>query len=109
MIFGETVEHVRRETYKSPIGQTLTRDVVLPPIRGCSLQAAETAEPADDISFKVTTQAVLYVPPGTDVRPLDKITARAVAYEVEGQPLGEISAYTGTQAMIPVQLRRVSQ
>ena len=109
MIFGETAEHVRRETYTTPIGQTMTRDVALPPIRGCSLQGATTAEASDDISFKVTTEAVLYAPAGTDVRPGDGLTVRGVAYEVEGQPIGEISAFTGTQSMIPVRLRRVSQ
>lgn len=109
MIFGETAGHTRRETYRTPIGQTMTRDVALPPIRGCSLQAATTAEASDDISFKVTTEAVLYVPPGTDVRPGDGLTVRGVPYEVEGQPVGEVNVFTGTQSMIPVRLRRVSQ
>lgn len=109
MIFGETAGHTRRETYTTPIGQTMTRDVELPPIHGCSLQAATTAEASEDISFKVTTEAVLYVPAGTDVRPTDGLTVRGVAYEVEGQPIGEISMFTGTQSMIPVRLRRVSQ
>lgn len=113
MMYGETVKHTRRETYRSPIGQTMTRDVELPPIRGCSLQVATTAEnPSDaaDIAFKVSTEVILYVPPRTDVRPLDMLTVRGgIEYEVEGQPVAEVNGFTGTQSMIPVRLRRVSQ
>ena len=42
-------------------------------------------------------------------RPTDGLTVRGVAYEVEGQPIGEVNVFTGTQSMIPVRLRRVSQ
>lgn len=109
MIFGEQVQHVRKVmTGRNAHGQPIYEDQVQPPIYGASLQGIDTTEPNDGMSFRVTTDMILYVPPGTNVLALDKMTVRGKTYEVQGEAVGQVSAFTGTAAHLPVKLKRIT-
>ena len=110
MIFGEQVKHVRRvEAGRNSLGQIIYEDREQPPIYGASFQGIDTLEPNGTASqFRVITEAVLYVPPATNIIALDKIHVRGKVYEVQGNPIGESSAFTGLQAHIPVKLKRIT-
>lgn len=110
MIFGEEVIHIRKvEVGRNAMNQIIYEDRVQPPIYGASFQGIDTIEPNGTASqFRVITEAVLYVPPATNILALDKITVRGKVYEVQGNPIGEASAFTGFKAHIPVKLKRIS-
>lgn len=109
MLFGEQVQHTRKVMIgRNAHGQPIYEDQVQPPIYGASLQGINSAEPADSITFRVTTDMILYVPPTTDVVALDKMTVRGKVYEVQGDSVGQVSAYTGTAAHVPVKLKRIT-
>lgn len=110
MIFGENVIHTRRvQTGRTPQGAPIYEDKVQPPIYGASFQGIDTLEPNGTASqFRVITEAVLYVPPATNILALDKVTVRGKVYEVQGESLGEVSAFTGFLAHIPVKLKKIT-
>lgn len=109
MMFGESVTHIRKVLIgRNAHGQPIYEDQVQPPIYGASLQGIDTTEPNDAMSFRVTTDMILYVPPNTAVLALDKMTVRGKTYEVQGEAVGQVSAYTGTRAHLPVKLKRIT-
>lgn len=109
MIFGENVIHTRRvQTGRTPQGAPIYEDQVQPAIHGASLQRVDSVEPNDAASFRVSTEAVLYVPASAVIKALDKMTVRGATYEVQGESLGEVSAFTGFLAHIPVKLKKIT-
>lgn len=57
---------------------------------------------------QVQTSPALYLPPGTNVTAVDKVTARGVTYDVDGTPADWRSPFTGEHFGIVVRLRGVT-
>lgn len=93
-LFGETV--------------TITSGTSTTTVHGCSVQGQSSVEPRDGSSLRVATDMVVYVPAGTVVHAADTMTVRGQQYEVEGEPISETNAFTGSAGMIPVVVRRTS-
>lgn len=56
----------------------------------------------------VTTQPTLYMPAGTVVGPVDRVTVRGDTYEVDGSPDEWTGPFTGWNAGVVVKLRQVT-
>lgn len=56
----------------------------------------------------ITTTPTLYLPAGTSVAALDRVTVRGVTYEVNGTPQDWRHPMTGWQAGIVVRLQNVT-
>lgn len=79
---------------------------------GCVLQGVNSTEPREDgsMSYRVVSNVVLYVPAehAEPIAASDTVAIRGRDYMVEGTPLAERSAFTGTQSMVAVALRRIT-
>lgn len=97
-LFGEVAGHIRMN------GQVQEPQ---PDIHGVVLQGVHTEEATDNMGDVVLVREVLaFLPAGTDIRSVDRLTLRGITWTVEGEPIEEVSTFTGARAMIPVRLKR---
>lgn len=93
-------------------GETVTRESDNLVIRGCSIQNASSIEPRTDGAgtYRTVTDVVVFMPPeaAEKLSNLDALLIRGRRYEVEGDPVGEVSLFTGTRAVVPVTVRRIT-
>lgn len=93
-------------------GETVTRESDGSSIPGCSIQNASSIEPRTDgtASYRTVTDVVVFMPPDSAAKlsNLDALVIRGRRYEVEGDPVGEVSIFTGARAMVPVTVRRIT-
>jgi hypothetical protein len=75
-------------------------------IAGCALQPAGSTEFTDPTRTVVTTRWTLFLPPGTDLAPGDRVDVDGVTYEVDGEPL-DWSAPGGNLDHVAAVLQRV--
>lgn len=81
------------------------------PVSGCAVAPGEGAGAANelvDARDTVTLGLTLYAPFGTDVRATDRVRVGAEVYEVQGQPGGFRSPFTGSTGPVVVALELVS-
>ena len=88
--FAREAVTVSRAPYKDERG-TKVRDwasesVTHATVRGCSFQPVSSETYWTDVSQAVTVSARLFMPPGTDVQPDDRITVRGTDYAIQGAP-----------------------
>lgn len=112
-LFGTTVDIIRY----SPTGEVdrygrpVLAEIVAATVPRCTVQNAQTVERTSDgttVSHRVVDQLTVYMPPGTDVQPADKLRILGVNYEVQGQPVSEINTMTGTVSQLPVIVKRIT-
>lgn len=76
------------------------------PVVGCNVQPSTSREDTDQ-RVTVTGEWTAWLPPGTDVRPTDRILWDGQTYEVDGAP----AAWKDLQAVphhVQIQLKRVT-
>lgn len=108
--YGETVlwERYVADTY-DPRGNLI--DEWEPPVdlTHCGFDPGSSIEPRDGTSQRVITSPTLYPPKGSPLGPRDKITARGLVYEIEGEPADWRHPMTGWDpGLLVVILRRVT-
>lgn len=108
--YGETVTRIRvtpggRDPYGDPIGDVEEHV----DITGCAVAPRQAGEQIGAGRIAVTSGLTVYVPPGADVLPSDRIEVRGVVYEVEGEPAEWRSPFTGWEPGREVQLIRVEE
>jgi hypothetical protein len=75
-------------------------------IPGCAV--APHGSTVDNISRnEVATSLDVYTPAGVEILPTDRLEVRGEAYEVVGDPADWRSPYSGTQAGLVVNVKRV--
>lgn len=73
-------------------------------LHGCSLQPAATATGTGEARVNaVGSSAVLYAPPGSDIRAGDRVECEGTAWSVDGQPF-ERTSPTGRASHVRVLL-----
>lgn len=92
----ETVTRLRAQTRTDRYGAT-TLDWSLTPssLAIVTLAPAEprpSAEPVQDARNSVTSGWTLYLPEGSDVTPVDKVTVRGTDYFILGEPAAWLGA-----------------
>ena len=106
---GETVTIVRApvgatDDYGNPVddwegaSQTVVTECALAP--RSEPESGGPDNPAVLIGFQ------LYAPPGTDIRPTDRVLARGEVFEVDGISAQWANPFTGTDFGVEVALRR---
>ena len=55
-------------------------------VTGCHVQPLSSSTAWTDLAQSVTTDALLFLPPGTDIQPDDRIEHDGVLYAVQGAP-----------------------
>jgi hypothetical protein len=106
--YGETVVRIRsagRDQFGDPTGPAVP-DLSIP---GCAVAPRQAGEQIGQGRIAVTSGLTLYVPPGPDILPSDRIEVRGVVYEVEGEPAEWRSPFTGWEPGREVQLTRVEE
>jgi hypothetical protein len=105
--YGQTVTLLRRV----PAGQDDFGDDkysdVSDDIFPCSVQPGSSSEVVYGTE-QLTSDIVVYVLAGTDVSYLDAIVHDGVKYEIQGQPFGGISPWTGSRAPIMIRANKVT-
>jgi len=103
---GQTVTLLRA----TPGGTDRYNDTVMTytpeDIPGCAWVPGQTAE-ATQGAEEVTADAECYLPAGTVVSPLDRITRNNVTYEVLGAESDWVSPFSQLRAPVRVRLRSV--
>lgn len=75
-------------------------------VHGCALAPRAEPESGGYDSPAVLIGFQLYAPPGTDIRPTDRIRARGEVFEVDGIAAEWNNPFTGTEFGVEVALRR---
>lgn len=108
--YGEMVTRLRGPG-KDQYGDPLPGDPASTAIGNCALwpRDANAAGGNENTDFRdtVITGLMLLTPPGTDVQPTDRFTARGDTWEVDGEPAEWRSPLTGTDVGVLVALKRV--
>jgi hypothetical protein len=107
---GETVVRIRltpggRDPFGDPIGDVETRT----DITGCGIAPRQAGEQIGQGRIAATSGVTVYVPPGADVLPSDRIEVRGAVYEVEGEPGDWRSPFTGWEPGMEIHLTRVEE
>lgn len=113
--YGETVVRLRRLTWADPYsGEVGPRpwddedhepDAL--PIEHCAFDPGGSTEVATDGRTVVTSTPKVYGPIGADVKSGDRVVARGVTYDVDGNPAEWRSPFTGWEPGIVVPLELV--
>lgn len=113
--YGETVTRLRRLTWADPYsGEVSPRpwddeghepDAL--PIADCAFNPGGSAEVAADGRQIVTTTPTVYAPIDADVKAGDRLVARGVVYDVDGNPAAWRNPFTGWEAGLAVTLELV--
>jgi hypothetical protein len=106
VVNGQTVTLSRptqtgTDRYNDPVWTWTDTDIA-----GCAWVPRETSE-ATQGAEEVTFDAECYLPPGTAVSPLDRITRNGETFEVFGHVSDWISPFTQVRAPVRVRVRRV--
>ena len=107
-MFGETVTVLRMvetttDRYGRPV-QTWPEPGV--DVDGCAVAPRTSTEPAQVGRQGVITGVTVYLPAGTAIGPHDRVRARGVVYDVEGEPGDWRNPYSGRTPGIEVALTR---
>ncbi|WP_329520511.1 hypothetical protein [Spirillospora sp. NBC_01491] len=107
---GESITRIRltpggRDAYGDPLGDIKDRLDITP----CALAPRQSGEQIGDGRYAVTSGMDLYAPAGADILPSDRIEARGVVYEVDGEPGDWVSPYTSRRPGLVVPLTRVAE
>lgn len=111
MIFpaGETVTVVRAGLVDDGYGNEVSdwANATSTPYEGCAVaQGTRGSEVLADRNA-VLSDLVVFMPPGADVAPTDRLEVRGREYEVVGEPFGWTSPFTGTAFGVVVYCNRV--
>jgi hypothetical protein len=104
MIFGDDVLTVVRQAtdrHGDPIGPPAQT-----PITGCYVQPRGVSDEDNDLRTTTVTGWLVFVPPGADIRPGDRVRWHGDDYEVEGDP-AVWSPPVGPEHHLEVVLKRV--
>lgn len=106
---GETVTRVRAGTTTDRYGATVPdwSDPDRRDIPGCAFAPSDGAESHLGGRHAVIVTVTLYVPPGADILPTDRIESRGQAFEVDGEPAAWRSPYSRRERGVALSLRRV--
>ena len=102
----DTVEVLRaplvasRGTQERDWSQAVAHDVV-----GCSVQFGSTSTDRGEPRDAVSSSAVLYAPPGADVKAGDRVSCAHGEFSVEGEPMPRVSP-TGAVSHVECSLAR---
>lgn len=110
---GETVTLVRpgpptQDEYGNDVPGPSTET----PLPGCGVAPRDGNSSAGNEDTKGRDQVIvgltLYAPPGTDLRPTDRVRIGGVLYEVEGEAGAFRSPFTGSSGPVVAALERVT-
>jgi hypothetical protein len=106
---GETITRLRGtatvDPYSTePTGVSWTTPASLE-IEGCGFNPGQSAEPLQVGRNAVTTQPEVYAPAGSDVLSGDRVVVRGKTYDVDGEPAGWRSPFTGWEPGLVIALK----
>jgi hypothetical protein len=105
---GETVTVVRAGTpTEDDYGNEVPGPSTETDVPGCAVaprSSSEDLQARDQVIVGLT----VWMPSGVDVRPTDQMRVRGVLYDVDGEPGGFRSPFTGSAGPVQVALTRVS-
>ena len=107
-MIGETVVIVRAgaptgvDRYNNPVPGADVRTDVL----HCAVAPATSTEPLEVGRAAVITGQAVYMPPGVDVRPSDRVEIRGVAWQVDGDPAVWVDPFNGRAKGVVVLVKR---
>jgi len=107
--YGETVTILERvqtgvDRYGKPVYEWPEPGVE---VAGCAVAPRMSEEPAEVNRNRVITGLTVYLPPGTQITPHDRLVVRGVTYEVVGEPGDWRSPYSGVARGIEVAIQRI--
>lgn len=86
----DTVTVLRPTETRNSRGNVVNGDPTATDVPGCAVlpapTLARTSKEDTTASDTVTSMRVLFAPPGTDIRPTDRVRFGGVTYDVIGQP-----------------------
>jgi hypothetical protein len=77
-------------------------------IPGCGVEPRPSDEPTQDARNAVTSGFTLYLPPGTEITPQQRVQVRGGTYAVLGEPAVWRSPFTGWEPGVVVQVERTT-
>lgn len=106
---GETVTVVRRgaQTGEDRYGKPIYGPDQEIPVAGCMVAPRSSAEPDEVGRGAVITGVTVYLPPGADVRPQDRLRIRGELFQVDGDAGDWSSGYTAWRPGVEVAAERV--
>jgi len=109
---GETFTRLRgQETVDPYSGEASGRSWDEPDrldIPGCAFNPGGSSEPVQDARSAVISQPEVYAPAGADVTAGDRLEVRGRVYDVDGEPAGWRSPFTGWEPGMVVALKAVA-
>ena len=75
-------------------------------IPGCGVEPRPSGEPTQDARNSVTSGLTLYLPPGVEIGPQNRVQVRGDTFTVLGEPAVWRSPFTGWEPGIVVQCER---
>jgi hypothetical protein len=110
--YGETVTRQRATGETDPYSDEATElDWDSPDelaIDGVAVAPGASTESAEADRSRLDIEFTLYMPHGSDVKPLDRVVVRGTAYDVEGKPADWHNPFTGDEPGTVVEVRKVA-
>jgi hypothetical protein len=108
-VIGETVGVIRPANVVDRYGDTtlVYGDAVTATIRHCAFDPGGTSETADGRTA-VITKPTLYLPPGSDLRPSDRVVVRGRTYEAAGDAAVWTNPYSAVTKGVVMPLAEVT-
>lgn len=100
---GETVTLLRRTISGTDAYGNDRYTTVEVAIAGCAVTFVSSSEQPGAVADSIA----VVMPPGTDVRPVDRLRVRGLVYQVDGQPITERNPMTGVEAGVRVNASRI--
>lgn len=111
--YGEPVTVVRAPLTTDDYGNQVRdwSNAASTPYQGCAVAGGARGNGStEDLTGDrdvIVSDLIVFMPPGADVLPTDRLEVRGRAYEVVGEPFDWVSPFSGTAFGTPVYCNRV--